>query len=134
MIKDIHPPKVEDIAVAVVQEKNELMEPIWNVYLLNLKNVKIEGVLVNSTGYGIHNNEEVKTSTLRHFLDEVDEHSFKKIESLTENLFGLNNEYWVSFFLDKVMYDKKFIFLAETIKEDYFTSIPLMNTKGVMIK
>ena len=134
MIKDIHPPKVEDIAVAVIKEKNDLQETIWNVYLLNLKDTKIEGVLVNSTGYGIHNEEEVKTSTLRHFLDVVAGGSYRKIEPMPENLFGLNNEYWVSFFIGNVMYDKKFIFLAETIREDYFTLVPLINKKGVMIK
>jgi len=134
MKKDITPPTVEDIAVAVVKEQNELAETEWNVYLLNLKNKKIEGVLVTSQGYGIFNDEEVKTSTLRHFLDEVNAHSFSKIEPIVETLFGLNNEYWVSFYVDKVMYDKKYIFLPETIKEENFTTIPVINKKGVMIK
>jgi hypothetical protein len=46
MKKDIAPPVVEDIAVAVVQEENELAEKIWNVYLINLKKQDIEGVFV----------------------------------------------------------------------------------------
>jgi hypothetical protein len=134
MKKDITPPTVEDIAVAVIKEQNELAETEWNVYLLNLKDKKIEGVLVTSQGYGMYNDEEVRTSTLRHFLDEVDAHSFLKIEPIVETLFGLNNEYWVSFYVNKVMYDKKYIFLPETIKEENFTTIPLLNKKGVMIK
>jgi len=134
MKKDITPPLVEDIAIAVVKEENEMNEAEWNVYLLNLKKEAIEGVIVSSKGYGIYNNEEVKTSTLRHFLDTVTAHSFTKIEPVLENLFGLNNEYWVSFFLDKKMYDKKYIFLPETIKEENFIQIPILNKKGVMIK
>lgn len=134
MKKDIVPPPVEDIAVAVVKEQNELAETEWNVYLLNLKNKKIEGVLVTSQGYGTFNDEDVKTSTLRHFLDVVNPHEYSKIEPIVENLFGLNNEYWVSFFVDSVMYDKKYIFLPETINEDNFIMIPLINKKGVMIK
>lgn len=134
MKKDIHPPEVTDIAVAVVQEENELAETVWNVYLLNLKKERIEGVLVSSQGYGIYQEEEVKTSTLRHFLDTLDSREFKKIEPIMENVFGLNNEYWVSFFIDSVMYDKKFIFLPETIKEEHFTLIPYLNKKGVMIR
>lgn len=134
MKKDIAPPLVEDIAVAVVKEENEMNEAEWNVYLLNLKKETIEGVIVSSKGYGVFNNEEVKTSTLRHFLDSVKAQSFAKIEPVLENLFGLNNEYWVSFFLDKKMYDKKYIFLPETIKEENFTLIPFLNKKGVMIK
>jgi hypothetical protein len=134
MKKDIAPPEVTDIAVAVIKEKDEHGEEVWNVYLLNMKNEKIEGVLVSSQGYGMYNNEEVKTSMLRHFLDELDKHSFKKIEPIVENLFGLNNEYWVSFFINKVMYDKKYIFLPEVIKEENFIPIPYINKKGVMIR
>jgi hypothetical protein len=134
MKKDITPPVVEDIAVAVVKELNDLNEAEWNVYLLNLKKEDIEGVLVTSKGYGFYNDEEVKTSTLRHFLDVVNATGFKKIEPIAENIFGLNNEFWVSFFLHNVMYDKKYIFLPETIKEENFTLIPIINKKGVMIK
>jgi hypothetical protein len=134
MIKDINPPVVEDIAVAIVKEKNEDDEMVWNVYFVNMKDQMVEGVIVTSTGYGMHQNEHVKTSTLRHFLDEVSGKSVRKIEPIVETLFGLNNEYWVSFYVNKVMYDKKFIFLAETIKEEYFTLVPILNKKGVMIK
>ncbi|MDF2437821.1 MAG: hypothetical protein K0Q95_2197 [Bacteroidota bacterium] len=134
MKKDITPPEVKDIAVAVVQEQNDLAETIWNVYLINLKSNSIEGVLVSSMGYGSFNDEEVKTSTLRHFLDEVAAKDFKKIEPIMEAVFGLNNEFWVSFYENKVMYDKKYIFLPETIKEENFVLIPYLNKKGVMIK
>ena len=134
MKKDIIPPPVENIAVAVVREVNDLNELEWNVYLVNLKKEKIEGVLVSSHGYGTINEEIVKTSTLRHFLDELGPKSFVKFEPIMEKLFGLNNEYWVSFFINKVMYDKKYIFLPETIKEENFILIPYINKKGVMIK
>ncbi len=134
MKKDIEPPVVKDIAVAVVKEQNELGETEWNTYLINLKKEAIEGVLVTSQGYGVFNNEDVKTSTLRHFLDIVQANSFRKIEPIVENLFGLNNEYWVSFYINKVMYDKKYIFLPETIKEENLVTVPCLHKKGVMIK
>lgn len=47
MKKDIEFPVVKDIAVAVVSEKNELNEDIWNVYLINLKNEPIELSLIH---------------------------------------------------------------------------------------
>jgi hypothetical protein len=133
MIKDIPELKVENIAIAVVQEKNELEETVWNSYLINLKEEQIEGVLVTSTGYGELNEEKVRTSTLRHFLDEVAPKSFVKIEPIIEEVFGINNEYWLSFYLNKTMYDKRYVFLAESITEANFTTIPIMNKKGVMI-
>lgn len=134
MKKDINPPLVKDIGVAVVKEQNELAETEWNVYLINFKKQNIEGVLITSQGYGIHNNEEVKTSALRHFLDVVEAESYKKFEPLLEDLFGLNNEYWVSFFINKEMYDKKYVFLPETIVEENLVMIPIINKKGVIIK
>lgn len=134
MKKDIIPPEVKDIAVAVVKEKNETSEEVWNVYMLNLKQVAIEGVLVTSTGYGLIQGEGRKTSTLRHFLDTIPASSFAKIEPIMETVFGLNNEFWVSFYINKVMYDKKYIFLAESISETNCITIPLINKKGVMIK
>lgn len=134
MKKDINPPLVTDIAVAIVKEKNEEQEDIWNVYLLNLKKELIEGVLVTSKGYGIYNGEEVKTSVLRHFLDTIPSMDYAQIEPIVENLFGLNNEYWVSFYIKGVMYDKKYVFLAESIKEENFIQIPLIEKRGVMIK
>lgn len=134
MKKDIAPPTVEDIGVAVVKDLNDLNETEWNVYVINFKKEKIEGVLVTSRGYGKRDDEDVKTSTLRHFLDDIAPTSFVKFEPIIETLFGLNNEYWVSFFLNKVMYDKKYIFLPETIKEENLMLIPYINKKGVMIK
>ena len=57
-----------------------------------------------------------------------------KIEPIMEDVFSLSNEYWVSFYIDKIIYDKKFIFLPETISSEYFTQIPILNKRGVMIK
>jgi hypothetical protein len=133
MIKDIPELKVENIAIAIVKEKDEYDEWVWNSYLLNLKEEKIEGVLVTSTGYGEINEEKVRTSTLRHFLDEVEPKSYVKIEPIIEEVFGINNEYWLSFYLNKTMYDKRYVFLAESITVSNFTTIPLINKKGVMI-
>ncbi|MFT4659998.1 MAG: hypothetical protein ACI8XB_000254 [Patiriisocius sp.] len=145
MKKDLIPNDVKDIIVAVVKELSTDKEMVWNVYLINKKPVQIEGVLVSSNGYGIKKatpeakldgaeDEKINTSMLRHFLDEVEANSFKKIEMITEEVFGIFNQYWVSFYEDKKMSDKKFIFPAESISEVNFTMIPVINLKGVMIE
>lgn len=134
MKKDIIIPKVEDIALAIVQEENDLKQLEWNVYVINLKDDEIEGVLVSSKGYGKKEGERVKTSVLRHFLDTMPAQSFKKIEPIQEDLFGLNNEYWLSFYHNSVLYDKKYIFLAESIQTQHLITVPVINKLGVMIK
>jgi len=132
MIKDIVFPEVEDIAVAIVQEFEGLDE--YNVYLINLKTTSIKNVLVTSTGYGVINEEHKKTSTLRHFFEEIKQHDYIIIEPITKEVFGLSNEYWLSFTLNDQLFDKQFIFLPETIVESNMVTVPVINKKGVLIK
>jgi hypothetical protein len=134
MLKDIPKLIVENIIVAIVPEENEVSEEVWNVYLINLYNEKIEGVLISSKGYGKKDGKEVKTSTLRHFIGAVDANDYAKIELIIKDVFGLANEYWISFYLGKDMYDKKYVFLPESITEENFTMIPVLNKHGVMIR
>jgi hypothetical protein len=136
MKEDIEIPKVENIQVAVVKEWNEdKTAELFNVYLLNLRDSEIDNVLVSSVGYGknVSTGEQIKTSSLRHFIGTMGAGTFAKIEPIVEEVFGINNEYWVSFFEGKQIYDKKFIFLAESITEENFSRVPLMDTKGVVI-
>lgn len=133
MLKDIPRYTVENIVVAIVREKNDEGEFIWNAYLINLYDQQISNVLVASKGYGSYEGREVKTSVLRHLIGNVDPQDYAKIEPIMENLFGLNNEFWVSFYRGTEIYDKKYVFLPETITEENFTMIPVLNKKGVMI-
>ena len=133
MKKDLPDNIVEDIAVAVVLESETPESRIWNVYLINLKKEAISTVLITSSGYGMVNKEEVKTSTLRHMIEEVPANNFAKIEAIDEQVFGLTNEYWISYYIGKDIFDKKFIFLPESIVEANLIKIPLINQPGVMV-
>ncbi|MBI2280542.1 MAG: hypothetical protein HYU68_07610 [Bacteroidetes bacterium] len=135
MKKDINPSSIKDVAVAIVKEANELNQEVWNVYLINMGSEKIHQVLVSSRGYlKLESGEETKTTTLRHALGDIEAMSFSKIEPIMEDVFGLHNEFWVSFFKDNELLDKKYIFLAETIKDENLISIPILFKKGIMIK
>lgn len=133
MIKDIIQPEVTDIAMAVVNEITE-NDSGWFVYLLNLKDIPVKGVLVSSKGYGEIDGENMRTSVLRHYFDELPAKSYCKVEPIIEDVFKLSNEYWVSFYVGNLIHDKKFIFLPETISSENFTTIPLLGVKGVMIR
>ncbi len=134
MLKDIPKLLVEKIVVAIVQEKDEGDVLMWNVYLINLYDEEIYGVLVSSKGYGNFEGREVKTSVLRHLIGTVEPQEYAKIEPLMEDLLGLSNEYWVSFYRNKQIYDKKYVFLPDSIHEENLTLIPVLNKKGVMIQ
>jgi hypothetical protein len=133
MKKDIKFEEVKDVAVAIVREHNGVAYD-WNVYLLNLKNVPIQNVLINSRGYGTESHAGLKTSTLRFFFDEIPAKDSVLIEPIMEDVFSLNNEYWVSFYENGEIQDKQFIFLPDTILEKNFVHVPIIDLEGVMIK
>lgn len=126
---------LEGVSVAVVLETNEHNEANYFVYLLNSSSQVLKGCIIASRGYGVDlkTNEKVETSVLRHFIEELGPNTFVKIEPIMPEVFGLNNEYWVSFWIDDMMYDKRYIFLPESIKEENMIHIPLMQQKGVLI-
>jgi len=132
MMKDIPDLKVEDIAIAMVPRDDE--EEMWDSFLINEKEESIHSVLVNSKGYGSMEGEKVKTTVLRHFFEEIGPRRCTLIEPIQTKLFGLTNEYWVSFMYHEHMYDKKYVFVRGSITEDNFTLIPFLGRKGVMIR
>ena len=135
MREELLGPKVENIAVAVVQELNKDKETVYNVYLLNLREDIIEGIIITSRGYGqnVNTGEKVKTATLRHCLEVMLPNEAAKIEPIMEDVFGIANEYWVSFWVEDTMYDKKFVFPAESINDNNIKTIPVLGAEGVII-
>ncbi|HEY0977635.1 MAG TPA: hypothetical protein VGE21_09205 [Flavobacteriales bacterium] len=133
MRKDIEQPKVEGVAMAIVLQTDEEGAPAWYVYLVNTTDRLLENVLVSSRGYGEIDGEQRNTSEMRHHLPTLDPRSWARIERIVEDVFPLSNQYWVSFYIEGALYDRKYIFLPESILEENFTTIPLMNERGVMI-
>jgi hypothetical protein len=125
---------VEDIAMAVVLMGETPEVKSWTVYLVNLKNEPITNVLISSKGYGEKDGKQVKTSVLRHFVGDMKANSFAGVEAIDPEVFGLTNEYWLSYYIGSTIYDKKFIFLPESIIDSNLIKIPLVNRPGVMIK
>lgn len=136
MREELLGPKVEGVAFAVVEQLNEENEKVYNVYLINLRDDIMEGIIVTSQGYGnnVNTGETVRTSKLRHSLELLLPNEVAKIEPIIEEVFGLSNEYWISFWVNDVLYDKKFVFLAESISQENMKVLPIIGEKGVMIK
>ncbi len=127
MKRDIDFPKVEGVQVAVVRKEDG-----WYVYLINKNTFVIENVLVTSRGYGIVEQERRETSVLRHRLGNVVSEASILIEPIDPQVFILNNEYWVSYYIGNQIFDKKFVFIQGSIIEENFTSIPELQLKGVL--
>ena len=125
---------VEDVAIAVVLMSETPEVKNWKVYIINLKNEAITNILITSKGYGEKEGKQVKTSLLRHSIGDLTAQSYAGVEAIDTQVFGLTNEYWLSYYIDKEIFDKKFIFLPESIVEGNMIRIPILNKPGVMIK
>ena len=134
MREELLGPKVEGISLALVELTIEGAEPEYVVYMLSSREDIIEGIIVTSTGYGLDaTGKEIRTSTLRKGIEVMLPNEAARIEPLMPDLFGLNNEFWVSFWADDVMYDKRFVFEANTIDPKKFVAIPQLKAKGIII-
>ncbi|TFG79253.1 MAG: hypothetical protein E4H26_00305 [Flavobacteriales bacterium] len=129
MRKDIEIPVAKDVYVAVVHEWNdEFLSKDWNAYIINDRSSPIEMVLVVSVGF----DGERKTSTMRHGIGLVGAKSYEKIELLTEEVLGLNNEFFVTFYADTKLYEKRFLFEKNSISPNTLTHIPIIGKEGVL--
>lgn len=127
MIKDINIPEVKNVTLAVVREVSQ----DWKVFLINNNDFALENTLVASKGYGEKDGEQQKTSILRHFLETVPANSTMLIEPIDPAVFHLNNEYWVSYYVGSQIYDKRFLFLPDTICEENLSFIKELDLQGV---
>ena len=132
MIKDIEIPEVKNVTLAVARKKNIGESDEWKVYLINNNDHPIENTLVASKGYGEKNGEKQTTSILRHFLETVPPHSTVLIEPIDPAVFHLNNEYWVSYYIGKQIFDKRFVFVPDAIHEDNISFIKELDMEGVL--
>jgi len=129
MKKDIEIPIVKNVSVAVIHEWNdEYLSRDWNVYIINNQLNPIEMVLVVSKGF----DGNKKTSTMRHGIGVVGAKSFEKIEMLQEDLFALNNEFYVTFFTDDKLYEKRFLFEKNTVNKSNLSTIDIIEKDGIL--
>jgi hypothetical protein len=131
--KDFNIPKVTDVGIAICRS-NEYGEDEYFAHIINFKSVPLKNVLISTRGYGMVNDEQKKTSSFTHFVEELPPKTAKKIEPIAPEVLGMNNEFFVTFYIDGVIYDKKFIFLPESIQPDNFIPISILDQEGVLIK
>ncbi len=131
MKKDIEIPIAKEVYVAIVHEWNkEFLDKDWNAYIINARSTPIEMAMVVSKGY----DDDKKTSTMRHAIPEVAAKSFAKIEVVQEDVLALHNEFFVTYYADNKLYEKRFLFEKNSVNEQNLNSIPLMEIEGILAK
>ena len=69
---------------------------------------------------------------MRHKIEVLPAKNFAKIEFLQEDVLKLNNEFKVTFFQNNKMYEKTFVFKANSIRENARVQIPVIPEKGIL--
>jgi len=135
MKKDIIIPEVENVFLAAVQEWNDdFMEKVWYVHLVNDSDFQLDGVMVVSKAFGTLDGEMKKTSLLRHAFTEIPPVAVVKVEMIESSVLALNNEFMVTFFIGNTLYDKKYIFKANSINESAVEEVPILFVDGVIVR
>jgi len=135
MKKDIEIPKVENVFLAAIQEwSDDFMDKVWNVYLINDSDYDLDSVMVVSNAFGTIDGEMKKTALLRHAFMHIPAVSVVKIEIIENKVLRLNNEFMVTYFIGSTLYDKKFIFKAQSITPDYVEEVPILFVDGVIVR
>ena len=132
MIKDINIPEVKNVTLAIARKSPFGESAEWQVFLINNNNFPIENTLVASKGYGEKDGEQQKTSVLRHFLETVPAHTAALVEPIDPAVFHLTNEYWVSYYIGREIFDKRFVFVPDAIREDNLSFIKELEMEGIL--
>jgi len=132
MIRDIEIPEVKNVTVVIARKQQPGESDDWKVYLINKNPFPIENALVASKGYGQKDGEEQQTSVLRHFIETVPAESAALVEPIDPAVFHLNNEYWVSYYIGTTIFDKRFVFVPDSIREDNLIFIKELDLKGIV--
>ena len=134
MKKDILFIKPEGVHMAAIFETDNEGNEGWFVYVINTRKELIHSVMCTSKGYGKVDGKEKITSTLRRILPDMESGSAQKVEFIPDELLGMNNEYWLSFYEGKQIFDKKYIFMAESLIHENEVLVPIIGKKGILIE
>ena len=135
MKQDISFDPVEGVSVAIVPDAEGAPgtagQPTWTVYLLNDNDTALENVLIAAEGYGTQpTGEAVRTSTLRYRFEHVEPRSATAVELIDPAVFHLTNQYWVSYYQNGRIFDKKFLFVPDAIVTANLSPLALLDGRA----
>ena len=135
MKKDILIPKVKDVYVAAVLTADDTGDQQWWIHLINDNTSPLENVMIQSRGYSdLDKKSGVKTAILRKVINLLPAKSAAKLEPIMPEVFHLFNEYWVTFFEENTLKDRKFIFGPYTIEAAIKEDLPVLKDKGILVR
>ncbi len=135
MKKDIEIPVVTDVEIVIVKEYNDdFLQDAWYAYLFNNTNEPIEAIMIVSKADGELNDEQRTSSIFRHAFPSLGANESLKVELLDEAIFDLSNTFMLTYFQGAKLFDKNFVFPAQSISDDVLTELKFSDKKGILAK
>jgi len=127
--KDIDFPTGKDVYIALVHDFNdESKTHEWIAYILNDRTTPIALVFVVSKGFL----GDTKTATMRHRMEKLAAKSYQKLEFVQKEILELNNEFYLTYYLDGKLYEKRIIFKKNSVTENNLGPVPLLHKPGIL--
>jgi hypothetical protein len=127
--EDIEIPIVKDVFIAMVFERNnEIKIGEWNAYLLNNGNSALELIFIVSKGF----DGAKKTAVMRHSMEALNAKSYQKFEFVQDEVLALNNEFYLTYYANGKLYEKRCLFSKGSIAEHNLKQIPPLGKKGIL--
>lgn len=125
MKKDIYIPVSKGLYLALVP----LDDGMWDMYLINQNLNTLKNILITTHAV----DGDIKTSTLRYFLESMDEVAFIKFESVLNEVVELNNTVFITYYIGADIFDITFNFSAKTLAKAEKEEIPILKQMGYLL-
>jgi hypothetical protein len=131
MKKDIVVPEASGVGIAMVPDMDDKKQRIWSAYLVNQRESTLYNVFIQVSAKGEVRGEEQKTASVRFYVESLEPKKAKKIEVVLHQATKLANQYWISFFDNEVLYDKKVVFAPGSITGANLAMLEVLNLRAV---
>jgi hypothetical protein len=128
MLKDLNFESIDGVRMAIAKTPENTGEATYYLYLINNKKEALVNALVMTEATENEDGSGRKTSKLRHFFNKVEDDGAIKVETIDSSVFGFYNKVWLSFYIDKQIYELRFTFLP--FKEWDLETITELDLKG----
>ena len=117
--------------IVKTEQMDDQGQTIWEAIIYNHSDQKLENILINTKGSGSIGEREVITATMRYFKDELPSETSFKVESITNEVLSINNEFWISYSLDDKLYEKRIQFIGNGRTSSWVAAI---NAEGFEVE
>ncbi|NPA34525.1 MAG: hypothetical protein GXO48_06330 [Chlorobi bacterium] len=129
MLKDIDFPIGRDVEVFAVEIEERGDGRWWKVFIHNKGDKPLKNVLISSVAYDEFGRR--KTQIFRYHIDLLESREYAPLDILTPQLQSLLNEYFISYWQEGVLYERRLTFPSHHFLKDNEVDIPVLGIKGI---